>query len=126
MVAVARLSHEWMLAVRPVHGSAVNDHASDRSAVATDPFSRTVSDDVAAMLERLAHVTAAAEGVVTNERDTVFVSHLGDPFEVWHVEARVAECLDVQGLSIAVDQPPKRLRFVRGIVWCFDELALDA
>ena len=50
----------------------------------------TVDDDVAAMLERLAHVTAAAEGVVTNERDTVFVSHLGDPFEVWPAAARLS------------------------------------
>ena len=121
MVPWGGLGEDWVLAVVPVHGSAVDDHASDGGTVATDPLGGGLDEDVGAVPEGLAHVPAAAEGVVADERDAVLGRDRLERAEVGDGEARVTDGLHVEGLSVGVDEGLEG----RGLV-VLGELDVDA
>ena len=87
--------------------------------MATDPFSGGVEDDVHAVLDRSRE--ERRKGVVDDDRDAVLVGNGGDRLEVWHVETRVADRLDVDGLRLGVD---RGIEF--GRLGAVDELEIDA
>ena len=89
--------------------------------MAPDPLGGGVDDDVGAEVDGPAGVAGGAEGVVHHERDAVVVGDLGQGLEVGHVEARVADRLDVQGAGARVDGLGEVLRVVSR-----DELRADA
>ena len=89
--------------------------------MAADPLGGRGDHDVGAVVDRAADVAGGAEGVVDDERDAVVVGDLGERLEVGHVEARVADRLDVERPRARVD----RLREVRRVV-AVDELHADA
>ena len=116
-----RLGEDGVLAVVPVHGSAVDDHAADGGSVAADPLGGGLDDDVGAVPEGLAHVPAAAEGVVADERDAVLGRDGLERAEVRDGEAGVTDGLHVEGLGVGVDEGLER----RGLV-VLGELDVDA
>ena len=87
---------------RPVELAAVHDHSPDRGSVAADPLGGRVDDDVGAPIDRPGE--DRGEGVVDDDGDLVFVGDGGDALEIGHVQARVADRLEVDGLGPGVDR----------------------
>ena len=86
---------------RPSRSAPVDHHAADRRAVAADPLRGRVDDDVRAVLDRPGE--ERRERVVDDERDAVRVGDVGDRRDVGHVEARVADGLEVDRPGVRVD-----------------------
>lgn len=105
---------------RPVEVPAVDHDAAHAGAVPADPFRAAVRHDVRAELDRLAQVPAHAERVVHDQRDAGLVAHGRDRRDVWHVELRVADRLDVHPARLVVDR-----RLNLGRVLALHELAHD-
>jgi hypothetical protein len=58
----------------------INDYACDGRTVSTDPLSRTVHDDVRAMLNWVDQIASHLERIVDDQRDLVFVCDPQDDF----------------------------------------------
>jgi len=59
---------ESLTVLSPVEPAAVDDNTADGSAVASDPLSRRVDDDIRTVVEGPDEVTASAKGVIDLER----------------------------------------------------------
>ena len=62
-----------------------------------------------------------AEGVIDNDRKSVFVCNLGDSVNVRNVTVRVAQCLQIDGSGVFLNSS---LNFLQ--VMCIDKGCLDA
>ena len=63
------LAHQRELAVAPVEGAGVHDHASQAGAVAPDPLGRTFNNHISAVVNRSQQGTAGSQGVVDDQGD---------------------------------------------------------
>jgi len=79
---------------------------------AADPLRCRVNNDIRPVLERLNQVSSSSERIINNERNIVFVSDLGDCFEIGNVQPRVADRFDVDGFCFIVDQFSKIFRLI--------------
>src|SRR5271170_6594355 len=87
MVAFCRVVElgESLCVRSPVKLSRIDDDATNRCSVATNPLCGAVDDDVGAVLERLAVIPCSPEGVVHYKGNALSVSNLSDCLEVWHI-----------------------------------------
>lgn len=109
--------------------SAVDDHASDGLATASDPFGCGVNHNVSTVVDRTDDVPSRAGSVVANlrlvegvvitylvdshdERDARDVCNAGDGFKVRYGESHAADTLDVYSAGILVNRSPKGIRVV--------------
>ena len=104
MVRRRRIANLAVLAVVPVHASAVDDDPPDGRTVTTDPFRGRFDDNIRAQLQRLANVATTTEGVIANQRNPVFFGDGFHAFKIWNQKRRVPESLDVQSLRVSIDQ----------------------
>jgi len=104
MVAGGGLGEDRELPVAPVEAASVDDHAADRGPVAADPLGGGGDHDVGPVVDGPTDVAGAAERVVDDEGDAVVVGQLRKRVEVGHVEAGVADGLDVDGPGARVDR----------------------
>jgi hypothetical protein len=95
---------------RPVERAAVDHHSADAGAVAADPLGGRVDDDIGTVLDRLGD--DRREGVVDEERQVLRVRGIGDGANVGHVEARVADRLEVVGLRVLIGRGGEVTRIV--------------
>mmetsp|Transcript_32564 Transcript_32564/g.53141 ORF Transcript_32564/g.53141 Transcript_32564/m.53141 type:complete len:516 (-) Transcript_32564:204-1751(-) len=106
------LGHERELAVAPVEGARVHQHAAQRGPVAPDPLRGALHHHVRAVVDRPANVPRAREGVVHDQGDPVPLAHRLDLGEVGHAEPRVADGLHVDRLRVGVHHLLELLRAV--------------
>ena len=91
----------------PVERAAVHHDPADRRAVPADPLRGRVDDDVRAVPDRPAE--ERSERVVDDQRDPVGMGHVGDRGDVGHVQARVADRLDVDRLRVVASMAGAKL-----------------
>jgi hypothetical protein len=72
--------------------------------MATDPFRTRMSNNVCAETDRFAEVASHAESVVDDEGNACFMCRGSDASEIWDIELRVSDCLDVNCASIFIDR----------------------
>ena len=107
--------------VVPGEVSAVNDDAPDCGAMAANPFGCRVHHDVGTVVDGVEEVAAHGKGVVDNKGHPVGLCHSSNGGKVWHAELWVWDCLDEDGLRVAINVGSKGSRVV-GI----DKARLDA
>lgn len=78
-------------------------------------------DDIGAVIDGTAEVTACAKSIVDDDRHTMFVCHGNDFLEVRNIVARIANAFQVYGFRLVVN---KFLEFVR--IVAFDEFSIYA
>ena len=109
------------LAVGPVEGAAVDDHAGDRRAVSAEVLGGRVHDDVGAVGQRLDQVRRG-DGVVDDQRHAGVVRDRRDVGDVEDVVLRVGDGLGEERLGV---RPHGRTPGLQ-IVGVLDEADLDA
>ena len=113
MVAGVGVGDLCILAARlPVEVSAIDDHAAERRAVATDELGGGVDDDVRAVLEWTEQVRGT-EGVVDDDRETMLLGDLGNRIDIGDIGIGVAERLKVDGRGVVLDGALDLLEVVR-------------
>ena len=96
----------------PVEAAAVDQDAADRDAMAAEPLGRRMQDQIGAALERAAEV-GRREGVVDQERQAMVVRDRGDPRDVEHLEAGIADRLAEQKPRLGPDRRGEGGRIAR-------------
>jgi hypothetical protein len=93
MIPLAGIIHlrEPLRVFAPVEFPRVDDHAANGGAVSADPFRSRVDDDVGAVRDGAAEVSAGAEGVVDDYGDPGGVGDGDDLFEIRNVVFWVAD-----------------------------------
>lgn len=89
-------------ALFPIEFAAVDDDAAESGAVAADEFRSGMNDDIYAVFDRADEVRSA-ECIVYDSGDVVFMSQLGDGFDIGYVAVGVAERFKVQAFRIVFD-----------------------
>ena len=103
VISRAGLAHQWKLAVAPVEGAGIDDHATKAGAMASDPFRGAFHHHIGAMLDRAQQGSAGPEGVVDDQRNASLLGESGEALEVGDVEAGIAHRLDIDPFGLVVD-----------------------
>ena len=105
-IVVRRDGGELERAVRllraPVELRAVDDDATDRGAVPTDPLGRRLDDDIRPKCQRLARVAAHPERVVDDQWQLVLFRNRCDCGEVGDRGGGIGDGLNIEGLCVLV------------------------
>jgi hypothetical protein len=113
VVSARRLGHEReAVALEPVEGAAVDDHAAHGVAVPAEVLGRRVHDDVGAMLLRPAEV-GAGRGVVDDERHARLVRDLRDRLDVRDDAVGIGGALDEDAAGALADLLEEAFRAAR-------------
>ena len=103
MVGGVGLGDLRILAARlPVKVAAIDNHATQRGAVAANELSCGVDDDVGTMLQRTEQIRGA-EGVVDDDWQAMLLGDLGDSVDVGNVGVGVTERLEVNDRGVVLD-----------------------
>eukprot|EP01132_Coremiostelium_polycephalum_P021847 gene21848-biopygen12291 len=94
---------EFLRVLGPGKGAAVDDHATQRVAVAAHVFGHRMHDDVRAELDRLAQ-DWRGHGVVHHQRHATGVGDVGQGFDIDDIACRVADALAVHQFGVVIDQ----------------------
>ena len=103
VVAAVRLVEERELRVGPVEVARVDHDAADARAMSADPLREGVDDDVRAVLDR-AQQRRGRERRIHDERQMVLPRDGRIGLDVCHVEAGIADRLDVDRARLLVDR----------------------
>ena len=92
MVALRRASNLRKLSrLHPVKFPGVDDNATNRCSMTTDPLGRAMHDNIRTELDGLNNVATSPEGVVDDERNAMVVCDLGKGGDVVDHELRVRD-----------------------------------
>src|SRR5574338_1208531 len=93
----------------PLEVAAINNYATNRSAMPTDKFCRGMNDNICAPLKRPAQVWRC-EGIVNDQRNAELLPNLCHFFKREHIDERITKCFSIQDFCIGLDRSTEVLR----------------
>src|SRR5690606_20601132 len=112
MITFAGFGKLRELTITPVIVTSIHDHATNTGTMAADPFCCRFNYDIGAMFDRAEQVAPGTKAVVNDKSDVVFLCQRGELFDIRNIQAGVADCFQVDGFCVFVDQLYKAFNVV--------------
>ena len=121
VIAGRRRGELRILAIAPVEGACIHDHATHAGAMTADPLRGGLDHDMRTEFQRLADRAASAEGVVHNQGQIMLFRQRDKGLEVRHGKAWIADGFEIDRFRLRIDQ-----RFITLHPHAIREPGLDA